>query len=476
MVTAASRALHITKALEEQKNKPGGGESTSLFFQGKRQLFPVIDLSLDVLVLNAQSFRIAPLLEDHPKREVVETDPESDEAQAVVAELVLKAHRYKENLKESLKLDGQDQPGVVTRSGKLINGNSRAVLLRELADQGAIAAATTIRVAVLPSDATNREELDLESTLQQQKDFKDDYNLVSRLMMLQRLSESGMSDEAIAKQQRTKAKRVKELREVLVLMNRARGLLKEHIPLSAFVKDKDQQENWLALRLKIQDIESTSTRDAADRYVLEWLIAYFTGHGSVHQLRNAVPGWTERDLLPHLEEAGAAGVAIHETVTSPDPEPTTEGAEAPEGLSLLAVDDEQEPGLTPTAQKLADIAAQSFLDPEREFQLEDGTKQTGAEVQKVLDRAVTDGLADSAQRNKDSNKLLRPQSEAESAARALKSLLEALDDVTEDDDFVPKADDVRAALDTVQARLDEAIEVLNSLPAIDDVSDEESIE
>lgn len=165
-VTAATRELHITKALDEQRQRPGGGESTTLFFRGKRELFPVIELPLTVPTLRARSFRIAPLLEDHPKRDAVEQDPESDDAQAVVAELVAKAHRYKEGLKESLHVDGQDQPGVTTRSGKLINGNSRCVLLRELVHEGTIHSSTTIRVAVLPSDTSNREELDLESTLQ----------------------------------------------------------------------------------------------------------------------------------------------------------------------------------------------------------------------------------------------------------------------------------------------------------------------
>jgi hypothetical protein len=318
IVTGPARELHITKALEEQKQRPGGGEFTNLFFRGKRELFPVIELPLSVPVLNARSFRIAPLLEDHPKRDLIEQDPESDEAQGVVAELVRTAHRYKEGLKESLHVDGQDQPGVITRSGKLINGNSRCVLLRELVHDGTIHASSVIRVAVLPADTDNSEELGLESTLQQQKDFKDDYNLVSRLMMLQRLSESGMSDQAIAAQQRTKGgpKRVKELREVLVLMGRARLLPTEHLPLSAFVKDEDQQENWLGLRLKVQEIEGFKGRDAADAFIREWLIAYFTGHDSVHQLRNATEGWTKRDLLPHLAEAGSEGELLHDMVTT----------------------------------------------------------------------------------------------------------------------------------------------------------------
>ena len=470
-MTAATRELHITKALDEQRNRPGGGESTTLFFRGKRVLLPVIELPLTVPMLNARSFRIAPLLEDHPKRDLVERDPESDEAQAIVAELVRQAHRYKEGLKESLNVDGQDQPGVITRTGKLINGNSRCVLLRELVNEGTVASSTTIRVAVLPSDTSNREELDLESTLQQQKDFKDDYNLVSRLMMLQRLSESGMSDSAIASQQRTKggAKRVKELREVLVLMGRARLLPTEHLPLSAFVKEEDQQENWLALRLRVQEIESLATREAADAFIREWLVAYFTGHDSVHQLRNATEGWTRRDLLPHLAEAGEDGEKLHVLVTASEPidsaDSLPEKPVDPEGLDLLDVAEAQPvPAASSPTQKLLDLAAQSSQDGSREFQLQDGTKRTGQELQRILHKTASEGLSDAAQRKKDANRITRPQSEAESAARSLRSLIEALDDVVDDSEFVSRADELRSTLDLIQTRLDEAFELVNSVP------------
>lgn len=477
-MTAATRELHITKALDEQRTRPGGGESTTLFFRGKRELLPVIELPLSVPVLNARSFRIAPLLEDHPKRDMVGQDPESEEAQVVVAELVRRSHRYREGLKESLHVDGQDQPGVITRSGKLINGNSRCVLLRDLVHEGTIASSTTIRVAVLPSDTNNREELDLESTLQQQKDFKDDYNLVSQVMMLQRLSESGMSDQAIASQQRTKggAKRVKELREVLILMGRARLLPTEHLPLSAFVTDENQQENWLALRLRVQEIEGASTREAADTYIREWLVAYFTGHGSVHQLRNATEGWTRRDLLPQLADAGDEGELLHGLVTAIETEQApAEAPEDPAGIDLLAVDQltPVEAAPSPT-QKLLDLAVQSAQDGTREFTLQNGTTRTGLELQRVLHKTASEGLSSAAQRKKDANRLTRPQSEADSAARSLRALTEALEDVIDDSAFVAKVDDLRNSLDLVQARLDEAVELVSSVP--EHAGDEEAAE
>ena len=81
---------------------------------------------------------------------MIEADPYSPAAQRIVAELVRDSHRSAAALKDSL-IDGQDQPGLITRKGKLVNGNTRCVLLRDLRAEGRITN-STIRVAVLPSD------------------------------------------------------------------------------------------------------------------------------------------------------------------------------------------------------------------------------------------------------------------------------------------------------------------------------------
>src|SRR4051812_47850201 len=183
----------------------------------------VIELPLDVPILNPDSFRIAPLLPDHPQAHLVRDDPQSPAAQQFVASLVRQAHRHVDDLKESLK-DGQDQPGVITRKGKLINANSRCVLLRELFDEGEITT-NVIRVAVLPG-VDNAQELELEGVLQKQREHKDEYNLVSELMMIMKLHEQAhMTDAAISKQLRYRsASRVTDLRRILDLMERARHL------------------------------------------------------------------------------------------------------------------------------------------------------------------------------------------------------------------------------------------------------------
>ena len=460
-MSAASRELHIKKAIEDVRQRPGIPDTARLPFRGHFEILEVIELPLDVPILNARSFRIAPLLADHPGRSIVEQDPESPEAQEIVADLVRKSHRHLVGLKVSLEAEGQGEPGAITRSGKLINGNSRFVLLRDLVAEGLIPASTTIRVAVLPGNTNNREELDLESVLQQQKDFKDEYNLVSRVMMLQTLSDNNMTDQAIATSQRDKAANITRLREVLVLMNRARALPATTLPLSVFVTTEDQQQNWIDLLKEVRELESLHGRDAADEHIRGWLIAYFSGHSAVHQLRKAKGDWVKRDLVPHLSESGRDGDLLNRALSSmPESEPQL--VVVPDGVDLLEVDsDEASLQASSITQRVLDLAVQASQDPEGEFPMPDGGSLTGVEIRRALHGSVAEGLNDAAQRKKDANRLVRPQSNAEAAAASLKSLVDALEEVIDDTEFDPKRDDLRSTLDLIQTRLDDAVSILS---------------
>ncbi|WP_188674693.1 hypothetical protein [Subtercola lobariae] len=462
-MSSTSRELHIKKAIDELRQRPDIPETERLQFRGHFQTFEVIELPLDVPILNARSFRIAPLLADHPDRGVVETDPESPKAQAIVTDLVRKSHRHIDGLRGSLESQGQAQPGVITRSGKLINGNSRCVLLRGLVAEGKIPASTTIRVAVLPGDTDNKEELDLESVLQQQKEFKDEYNLVARLMMIQSLYDNGMTDESIAASLRVdKAADIKRLREVLVLMNRSRSLTADPLPLSIFVTVEDQQQNWIDLLKEVRDIENLYGREPADEHIRGWLIAYFSGHSAVHQLRKAKGDWITRDLVPHLAEAGRDGDSITQTLSAEETSTETAApAAAPAGLDLLDVDSsESTPASSSVTQRVLDLVVKASQDPEREFAMADGTSLTGQEIKRVMHGSVAEGLNNAAQRKKDANRLVRPQSSADSAASSLKSLVEALEDVADDPEFSPRIDDLKTTLDLVQSRLEEVLSIV----------------
>src|SRR3954467_7240653 len=93
---------------------------------------PVIRVRLDSVVLNPRSHRIKSQLESDPgAKAAIEQDPDGEEAQGRIATL-LRATAGFEALKRDLEHRDQRDPGIVTREGRLINANTRAVALTDL--------------------------------------------------------------------------------------------------------------------------------------------------------------------------------------------------------------------------------------------------------------------------------------------------------------------------------------------------------
>jgi hypothetical protein len=149
-------------------------ERRSLPWKQGRKLMPVIEISVDDVVLNPKSHRIRAQLESHEDRAVVESDPFTEPAQAIITNILASTEEYPA-LRDNLREEGQREPGVVTRMGVLVNGNTRVVALRELRRR-------YIRLIVLPEDAGPQEIDRLELQLQMQREFKQDYTFTNQLL------------------------------------------------------------------------------------------------------------------------------------------------------------------------------------------------------------------------------------------------------------------------------------------------------
>jgi hypothetical protein len=475
-MTLSSRRSHIEKALAEYREEPAGsGETTRVPFRGSSTVLKVIEVPLDIPILNADSFRIAPELADHPGRQTVLDDPESDAAQQIVADLVRASHRNADALKESLLIDGQDTPGVITREGKLINANTRCVLLRDLVADGLMPAAS-LRVAVLPSDITNSEVLGLESVLQQQQEFKDEYTLVSKLMMIEKLhAEGGMSDRQIAASLREKkgAERIADLREVLVLMERARRLTSTPRPLSAFISKKDQTQNWLELLYQVREVDRLRGRLAGNEVIRAWLIAFYAEFDSVHQLRNVRGGgdWIQRDVLPLLRDGDATAAQVAAAIDaagSDDPASEDRFERASRlGLDLLTGSDEKPTSTIthkpdPAVQALLDLVSVIGSEPEGVVELPSGIEVAADEVKSAVQRSVEEGIKAVRRRTAGANKLQRPQTLTASAAQGLRTAAEVLDEVLSEPEFAILAPALAEAIAETQQALDDLAVLLAS--------------
>lgn len=167
-------------------------ENMRVPLKGKQVLLPVIRVSLNSTVLNPKSHRIRSQLESIPEEQKsLEIDPDSDISQELIRKL-LRATTGFDQLKQNLKDEGQKDPGIITREGRLINANTRAVALHDLGVE-------YIEVAVLPAAITIGEILDLELELQMAQDFRQDYSFTNELLFVNDLvSDRGLNEEVIA--------------------------------------------------------------------------------------------------------------------------------------------------------------------------------------------------------------------------------------------------------------------------------------
>ncbi|MDG4823275.1 hypothetical protein O7635_15570 [Asanoa sp. WMMD1127] len=481
-MTESNRKQYLLRALSDH-NHESDPETVRIPLRNTKVL-PVIEVPLGLPLLNADSFRIAPQLAEHPDRDLVLADPSSQEAQQIVAELVRTSHRKAEELKANLLAEGgQTQPGVITREGKLINANTRCVLLRELQSEGR-GPTGTLRVAVLPSGVTDAELLELEMVLQQQIELKDKYRLVSELMMIQRLYGEGFTDEQIARKLRKKGKDVRESREILALMHRARSLVENVLPLTSFDDTEDRRQNWAELLRDTKALDNSDGYPAGDMHIKRWLIAYFSQVGSVHKLRGAQDDWVERDgvvetlksheqlrsLLPsNQSEANDPDAAIQTAsgngVNQVVPGQRDVGSGDDLGLDVLG-DEPDAPETVATAQvdAILNLVVAANEAGDKDVQLPDGSTIVGTEVLGVVRQSVELALDSAKRRKRSGGRFNRPVAELDRARLALKSASDALEEVSNDPGFRPlltraaqTAEELSGLLSQIRAQLDRQV-------------------
>lgn len=459
MSTQASRELYIEKALAAYRDAAVRETYRVPFRDG--MVMEVVEVPLDFPVLNTESSRIAPLLADHPAADIVASDPDGEEAQRVVTGLVLASHRKLEGLRESL-VHSQNQPGVITRSGKLINANTRCVVLRELAREGKVPSDRRLRVAVLPADFTPPEETQLENVLQKQVEHKDEYNFVGELMLLRKLSESGLSDAAIARQQDL-GKRgptlVRDLREILDLMEHARRLIDPPIKFEEFVKKEDQRENWIGILREVRKLRKEGNPAAADDRLRGFLIANFVDLGSVHKGGRLIDeNWVADDLVAALKQSDdsvAQALVEHIETKAAD---TVSPVEVPDGAELFG-DVPTEPE-SPVTSATLDIVAAAAGAGAGEIPLVDGREISGADVLLAVKAAAKKTFDDAARKEEAGNRLERPGNLLSRALTYVRDARDALEDVVGESDFVPFREQVENLSEDLEIALDRVSELL----------------
>ncbi|MGV9411148.1 transcriptional regulator [Nocardia sp. NPDC003693] len=183
---ATTRAL-VGERLQEGREKAGVAETLTVEWRGSPVHIEVIDMPLTALYYNPGTHRIRAQRSLDPQRDVLlEQDPWRPESQDYLHHLLTvrpaePEHRDKafDDLKASLAEFKQNEPGLITCEGILVNGNTRCAALRELN------IVTHIRVGVLPPSCTWEDINDVELSLQLRQDKRRDYSYINRLLAIE---------------------------------------------------------------------------------------------------------------------------------------------------------------------------------------------------------------------------------------------------------------------------------------------------
>lgn len=469
LMSEEARRTRIAAAIEALAE--GEHERITLPWRDGSEVFAVVKIELDASVLNPRSHRIRAQLESDSSAAVIEAEPFGEEAQDAIARILRETTENFDALKTNIKEEGQQQPGVITRSGMLVNANTRAVALRDLGK-------TYIRAAVLPDDATPQEIDELELKLQMQKEFRQEYTFTNELLFVNELiQEHNRSEEEVAKALRwapsSAAKDVKLGKErvqravrMLAMVREIQQISGNTIPLPDFDAQSVALEE---LDKEYQDL-NTKDPDAAQQLKTNRILGMLTGLG-YRELRDVGPGFVEEHLLEVMEDDDLLGDHVDVLTGTAGAAPAAVGDRQAEleGLDVLEGDQEAPAeggsGAGPrTVTPLVEIIAQSRDKEELTIPTADGGKaiprpQAIDAVRDVMKIAASEAKS----RSKEGDRLHAPISRLADAENKLKRALEAYEEVSDEAGF--DADKFKDVLARCRRRLDALDEAAGVDPA-----------
>ncbi|MFI0979633.1 transcriptional regulator [Streptomyces sp. NPDC021093] len=194
----------VEKRLKEVHEGQGVAETLTVEFRGQPRHIEVIDMPVNQLFYNPGTHRIrAQRSHDPVSDKALDEDPWSEKSQEYLHHLLtaLPADPKKRDpafiaLMESLQEHKQNEPGLITREGILVNGNTRRAALKELA-------VPNIRVAVLPASCTEADIHAVELSLQLRPDERRPYSYINHLLALEEQVKLGKHLSEVARNFRT---------------------------------------------------------------------------------------------------------------------------------------------------------------------------------------------------------------------------------------------------------------------------------
>ncbi|QIB49052.1 transcriptional regulator [Streptomyces aureoverticillatus] len=183
---AEENKARVEQRLKEITDGNGVRETLTVEWRTQPLYVEVIDMPVDALYYNPGTHRIRAQRSHDPERDkLLDEEPWAPRSQDYLHYLLqmLPADPSKrdsdfDDLQESLRGYRQNEPGLITRDGILVNGNTRRAALKNLG-------VANIRVGVLPESCTWDDINAVELSLQLRPDQRRVYSYINRLLAME---------------------------------------------------------------------------------------------------------------------------------------------------------------------------------------------------------------------------------------------------------------------------------------------------
>ena len=283
------RSALILRALDSYKER-GQKRTETVEYRGVQRVIEVVTLSPDVPLFNPNNSRLRAQLKVHPKSSIVAADPTSPEAQEVLSQLLANTDKF-DALKKQLFDYKQQEPGIITRDGLLVNGNTRLAAVRQLGLTG-------FDVAVLPADATDDDFVEIEMVLQLRKNVHQDYTFTNELLLVESFQARTQNEETtIANMQwkRGGHKKLRSYQGYLQLIEEIRALN----PKLTYDFFDDKKELIVNLHQQYVTTLEQSPKDA-ETMKLTRIVALFLGLNK-DEIREIDEYFLEEEVLQEMQ-------------------------------------------------------------------------------------------------------------------------------------------------------------------------------
>lgn len=215
-MTQADRII----AIQEIKNDPDSKteEVRIINYNGTIKPYPVYLIPLDYLVYNVVNGRIRSRTRSHEER-FGALDPSNDDDATIIEQFLFDSAKGRnEKTLESIEEIGQQESGIITEDGVVIDGNRRSLLLRMINRKNNTS--TKFKAVILEDKLQDniQEIIKLETSYQMGVDSKVDYNPIEKYIRCKELNEY-YSIEQISSIMAEDEKKINSWLEILNLMD-----------------------------------------------------------------------------------------------------------------------------------------------------------------------------------------------------------------------------------------------------------------